>query len=180
MTVGTVHSLQGAERPIIIFSSVYSKHANGGFIDKSPSLLNVAVSRAQNSFLVFGDMDVFEVVSKTTPRGQLATLLFQSSANALQFESRPRPDLKGPRADVRQLRDAHEHDAFLLEALAHVGCELQIVTPWLRLDCIEEIGALAAMREAVKRGVKVSIYTDLEFNTKDNNPQIAVDCCLWY
>src|SRR5690606_9295677 len=33
MTVGTVHALQGAERPIVIFSPVYSKHADGGFID---------------------------------------------------------------------------------------------------------------------------------------------------
>ncbi len=58
MTIGTVHALQGAERPIVIFSPVYSKHADGGFIDASPSMLNVTVSRAQNGCLVFGDMDV--------------------------------------------------------------------------------------------------------------------------
>ncbi|EIV3313366.1 DNA helicase, partial [Escherichia coli] len=33
LTVGTVHSLQGAERAIVIFSPVYSKHEDGGFID---------------------------------------------------------------------------------------------------------------------------------------------------
>lgn len=48
MTIGTVHSLQGAERPIVIFSPVYTKHADGGFIDSSPSMLNVAVSRAKD------------------------------------------------------------------------------------------------------------------------------------
>jgi superfamily I DNA and/or RNA helicase len=46
MTIGTVHALQGAERPVVIFSPVYSKHADGGFIDVSPSMLNVMVSRA--------------------------------------------------------------------------------------------------------------------------------------
>ncbi|HGU2284459.1 TPA: DEAD/DEAH box helicase, partial [Escherichia coli] len=33
LTVGTVHSLQGAERAIVVFSPVYSKHEDGGFID---------------------------------------------------------------------------------------------------------------------------------------------------
>src|SRR5690606_13190621 len=56
MTVGTVHALQGAERDVVIFSPVYSKHADGGFIDLSPSMINVAVSRAKDAFLVFGDM----------------------------------------------------------------------------------------------------------------------------
>ncbi|EHP9671796.1 ATP-binding protein, partial [Escherichia coli] len=61
LTVGTVHSLQGAERAIVIFSPVYSKHEDGGFIDSDNSMLNVAVSRAKDSFLVFGDMDLFEI-----------------------------------------------------------------------------------------------------------------------
>ena len=132
VTVGTVHSLQGAERTVIIFSPVYSKHANGEFIDKSVSMLNVAVSRAKDSFLVFGDMDVFGVVSKTKPRGLLASLLFQSNAKGLNFEHRRRPDLKTPRTEIRHLRDAQQHDAFLLNALANVGAEIQIVTPWIR------------------------------------------------
>ena len=173
MTVGTVHSLQGAERPIVIFSSVYSKHSDGGFIDKSSSMLNVAVSRAEDSFLVFGDMDVFEVASKTAPRGRLAALLFQDPANALHFEYRLRQDLKSLRTEVHQLRDAQEHDSFLLETLAKVSREINIVTPWIRLECIEEIGAMEAMSAAIQRGIKVSIYTDPEFNTTDNDPKLA-------
>jgi hypothetical protein len=58
MTIGTVHALQGAERSVVIFSPVYSKHADGGFIDASPSMLNVTVSRAKDSCLVFGGMDI--------------------------------------------------------------------------------------------------------------------------
>jgi superfamily I DNA and/or RNA helicase len=59
MTIGTVHSLQGAERPIVLFSPVYAKGMDGAFIDSSTSMLNVAVSRAKDNFLVFGDMDLF-------------------------------------------------------------------------------------------------------------------------
>lgn len=165
MTVGTVHSLQGAERPVVIFSPAYTKHADGGFIDRNASMLNVAVSRAKNTFLVFGDMDVFESAPTTTPRGLLATYLFQDSTNALHFEHRVRQDLREADTAIYPLRDAQEHDAFLLGALARAKREIHIVSPWIILERIEEIGALGAMRAAIQRGVKVTIYTDPELNT---------------
>ena len=83
MTVGTIHALQGAERPLVIFSPVYSKDADGAFMDSSPSMLNVAVSRAKDSFFVFGDMEVFKNAPKSTPRGLLAQFLFRKGGNAL-------------------------------------------------------------------------------------------------
>lgn len=55
ISVGTVHTFQGAERKIIIFSSVYGNKDGCYFIDRNKSLMNVAVSRAKDSFLVFGD-----------------------------------------------------------------------------------------------------------------------------
>lgn len=57
ITVGTVHTFQGAERKIIIFSSTYGKDDGCFFIDKNESLMNVAVSRAKDSFLIFGSID---------------------------------------------------------------------------------------------------------------------------
>jgi len=55
VTIGTVHQLQGAERPIVCFSLVEGpEHAAGSFMDRDGSLLNVAVSRAKTSFIVFG------------------------------------------------------------------------------------------------------------------------------
>ena len=57
ISVGTVHTFQGAERKVIIFSSVYGKDDNCYFINANKSLMNVAVSRAKDSFLVFGDRD---------------------------------------------------------------------------------------------------------------------------
>lgn len=53
--VGTVHTFQGAERKIIIFSSTYGNKDGCYFIDANKSLMNVAVSRAEDSFLIFGD-----------------------------------------------------------------------------------------------------------------------------
>ena len=56
LTIGTVHSLQGAERPIVVFSgTVSSDTGTVPFFDTSPNILNVAVSRAKKSFIFFGD-----------------------------------------------------------------------------------------------------------------------------
>lgn len=164
VTAGTVHSLQGAERHIVIFSPVYSKHEDGRFIDKSTSMLNVAVSRAKDSFIVFGDMDVFDSVAAGEPRGVLASFLFKNPLNALRFEHRQRSDLQTRSTVLSQLRDASDHDAFLLQTLSAVKSSFQIVTPWIILARTKEIGAFDAMQRAVDRGVKVEIFTDPQLN----------------
>ncbi|KAB8037882.1 hypothetical protein GCL60_11960 [Silvanigrella paludirubra] len=52
--IGTVHSLQGAERPIVIYSMVnHKEEGKTVFWDKKTNLLNVAISRAKDCFLVF-------------------------------------------------------------------------------------------------------------------------------
>jgi len=75
--LGTVHALQGAERPIIILSTVYGPgDVATMFFDKDnkPNMLNVAVSRAQDNFIVFANTKIFnkEVI---TPSGILAGYL---------------------------------------------------------------------------------------------------------
>ncbi|WP_035292282.1 DEAD/DEAH box helicase [Clostridium sp. KNHs214] len=63
--VGTVHTFQGAERKIILFSSVYGNEDGRYFINRAPNLMNVAVSRAKDSFLVFGDCGCLSGGEKT-------------------------------------------------------------------------------------------------------------------
>lgn len=56
ITIGTVHRLQGAERPIICFSLVEGpEQGANSFIDKDTSMMNVAVSRAKRSFVIFAN-----------------------------------------------------------------------------------------------------------------------------
>jgi superfamily I DNA and/or RNA helicase len=76
-TVGTVHSLQGDEKLIVLFSSVYgiNDKSVGKFYDVKPNMLNVAVSRAKDSFIVFGDPNVFGVDSSGSPSGLLRNRL---------------------------------------------------------------------------------------------------------
>ncbi len=102
VVIGTVHKLQGAERPIVCFSLVEGPEQGGSsFIDTDTSLMNVAVSRAKRSFVIFANPErlfsehVDAVVragkeltdddlSKLTPTRQLGVhLRYRARAQAL-------------------------------------------------------------------------------------------------
>lgn len=169
LTVGTVHSLQGAERLVVIFSPTYSKHADGKFIDNNQSMLNVAVSRAKDNFLVFGDMDIFDSSQREKPRGLLASYLFRNESNALSFKYLPRQDLKN--INIRQLVNADEHDLFLIDAFKNSHKEVILVTPWLLPHSISA-DVLAAMASATQREVSITVYTDATFNKNRKNEML--------
>ncbi|WP_202301475.1 AAA domain-containing protein [Dryocola clanedunensis] len=166
LTVGTVHSLQGAERAIVLFSPVYSKHEDGGFIDSDSSMLNVAVSRAKDSFLVFGDMDLFEIQPGSSPRGLLAKYLFASTDNALQFEFQERQDLSTSQTQISTLHGVEQHDAFLNQTFDAINQSITIVSPWLTWQKLEQTGFLASMLQARARGIDITVVTDKTFNTE--------------
>ncbi|WP_108399082.1 AAA domain-containing protein [Devosia submarina] len=159
ITIGTVHALQGAERPVVIFSPVYSKHANGGFIDASTSMLNVTVSRAKDSFLLFGDMDLLAGAAPGSPRALLSRFLDQPGCE-LEFQQPPRQDLQESPGQLQSLRDAGEHDEFLLSVLASEAHRYLIVSPWIKLRTMERTGILAALKAAADRGAVVEVYAD--------------------
>jgi hypothetical protein len=159
LTIGTVHALQGAERPVVIFSPVYSKHADGNFIDASPSMLNVTVSRSKDSFLVFGDMDVLANALPGSPRALLSNFLDRPGLD-LGFQAAPRADLQESKKNLHILRDAVEHDAFLLRTLATNARRYLIVSPWIRLRTMERTGIFDGMRSAAAGGVRIEVYAD--------------------
>lgn len=104
ITVGTAHRLQGAERPIILFSAVYGRNsAQAGFIDANPELMNVAVSRAKDLLVVFAAPSrwdngrVFSVMSGFATR--------EASVEDLEPEPEPEPE-PDAEADVDANADA--------------------------------------------------------------------------
>lgn len=173
MTIGTVHSLQGAERPIVLFSPAYAKGVDGSFIDSSTSMLNVAVSRAKDNFLVFGDMDLFSMAPHGSPRGVLSTFLFARPENALEFDVQPREDLKKRAAEVKMLRDADDHDIFLRDILASAQKTVEIVSPWTIKSTMEKNGFMSLMRDAAARGVRIDVYADPVLNDKINDDGVS-------
>ncbi|OOE42549.1 AAA domain-containing protein [Salinivibrio kushneri] len=169
MTVGTVHSLQGAERKLVIFSHVYSRHLDGQFIDTDATMLNVAVSRAKDSFIVFADMQMLTHARMGSPRHVLGEMLLWRDNNALTVAPVERPDLLRVSDKPKTLWNAQEHDHFLITLLAHAESRVDIISPWLQARTLQETGLDNAMQQAVERGVKVTIYTDRHFNTTHNN-----------
>ncbi len=89
VVIGTVHKLQGAERPIVCFSLVEGpEQGSGSFVDADLSLLNVAVSRAKRSFIVFANpARLFsDAVTRFVPRNAVvdkATLALMSPVEQL-------------------------------------------------------------------------------------------------
>lgn len=60
MKLGTVHSLQGAERPLVLFTATNTPGDGGApFMDAATDMLNVAVSRAKDTFILFGHPGLF-------------------------------------------------------------------------------------------------------------------------
>ncbi|MFB9108622.1 AAA domain-containing protein [Flavobacterium gyeonganense] len=77
LKLGTVDTLQGAERLIILFSMVYGKSDSGTMFfdrDNKPNMLNVAVSRAKDNFIVFANTEILDKRSKN-PSGILSNYL---------------------------------------------------------------------------------------------------------
>lgn len=62
LTIGTVHALQGAERLVVLFSAAYGANDQDKnyFFDAGPNMLNVAVSRAKETFILFGAPEIFQ------------------------------------------------------------------------------------------------------------------------
>ncbi|MDY5274003.1 MAG: AAA domain-containing protein [Arcanobacterium sp.] len=80
ITVGTAHRLQGAERPIVLFSAVYGENTPAAsFIDSNLELMNVAVSRAKDLIIVFaaanrwGSGEVFSKMANFAVRPPVAS-----------------------------------------------------------------------------------------------------------
>lgn len=94
ITVGTAHVLQGAERQIILFSAVYGDNDDtADFIDRQPELMNVAVSRAKDLFIVFGSRKrledpgkVFRVMRKHAEEDFCEIIVEKKSTDAILSE----------------------------------------------------------------------------------------------
>lgn len=162
MTIGTVHSLQGAQYPLVLFSPVNSPGDSSFFMEAGGkyNMLNVAVSRAQYHFLVFGNMNIFHP-DRDTPSGNLAKWLFDGlqdeiSANFVYQAERPLCRY----TEVDRLSTLEAHREILRRAIQTARRRVVIVSPFLFLTALESDNLIPLIQEAVERGVEVVVYTD--------------------
>lgn len=136
--VGTIHSLQGAECRVVIFSPTYGLGTRPGQtrFDRDRSMLNVTVSRAQDAFLVFGNMNLFQP-GLVRPSSFVANALFADPDNELEGIE---PHLLCPSLNLSDgvlIADLPQHQAVLAEALATARSHVVIVSPFLASDALK-------------------------------------------
>ena len=170
LTIGTVHALQGAEREIVLFSTVHTAEDGGRpYFDNGPNMINVAVSRARHSFLVFGDMRVFDpdrAVEKL-PSGVLAKHLFARPEHEI-LDVLTRPDFltEETAAHTIRLDSLEAHQQTLREAFERASRRVLVVSPYLSIDAVTRDGVETLVAAARDRKVDVTIAFDPQLNQK--------------
>lgn len=175
MIAGTINSLQGAERPVVIFSTVYGQDYKGGmFFDRNTNMLNVAVSRARDSFLVFGNKQIFSI-APNAPSGLLGRYLARYQSYGLEptfsgrtihhFTGRIKFDLEN-----NSIRTLADHRLVLRTLLEQAKSRLIIISPTVSSRAIKADNLVPLIRRAIERGVRVDIVADHNLtHEKDDN-----------
>lgn len=165
MTVGTVHTLQGAQRPIVIFSPTVTYACTGGdnpFFDKGGNMLNVAVSRAQDAFVVIGDMALFDehATTQARPSTVLAKHLFNRPENELT-DVIPGLAATISQENLQRINGLAPHQELLRRAFTEARSSLLISSPFLHANAIQADDILDQISQTVDRKVEVIIYTGM-------------------
>jgi len=170
MTVGTVHTLQGAERDIVIFSPAYGSSERVNYLfDQKPNMLNVAVTRARDSFLVFGDTKVFSKEGDL-PSNILARFILSAESNQLTISDSPQLNSQEPiRESVERLDTLEQHREALIIGLRTAQKEVLIVSPTISSVAIEHDKIDFEILAAVQRGIRVLVYVDKNLNSEGEN-----------
>lgn len=159
ITVGTVHALQGAERPLVIFSPTYGTNNKSGqlFFDSGYNMLNVALTRAKKHFVVIGNMSLFNPKNKQRPSGGLAKYLFASELNELSSSFL----YNEQSIDIKSRVDSLEKHQRCLSRVFEVAKErIIIVSPFISINAIESDAIAEKIDECTKKNIKVTIFTD--------------------
>lgn len=175
---GTVNSLQGAERPVVLFSSVYGENYSGKlFFDQNTNMLNVAVSRARDSFIVFGNKKLFDL-NGDQPSSVLAQYLFRDYGKALEphltgkitpiFGTKIQIDLKDNFPNSLK-----EHQEILRGVLEQAKERIIIVSPTISAAAIRTDNLSALINRAINRGVRVDIVADYALTSTGDKAEIS-------
>jgi hypothetical protein len=175
--VGTVHALQGAERPIVLFSPTYDSSAVSTplFFDADWNMLNVAVSRAKHHFIVIGEMGLFNPRRSDRPSGALARLLFSATENEISsapfFRRTTLYDTPGQDEEhfVDRLDSLNKHVRALKRAFAIAHSRIIIISPFISIRAIEADGLVALIRKVKEAGIEVVVYTDDHLDKRDGS-----------
>lgn len=148
--VGTVHTFQGGEKSVIVLSTRACGGRDGlSFFNERPNILNVAVSRAKELFILVGDLN------RLKKGGRFAGQLVQHiEENGVILEYAPNAPLVPPLPAVETIHDC-SHLSVLQQALKEASNELVVVCPWIRGKAAADFIDWA--KPALARGVALTV-----------------------
>lgn len=174
ITVGTVHALQGAERPVVLFSLVADPSDSLSFLNQQHNMLNVSISRARDYFVLFANMNTFANVQQNTPLGHLSQWLHANPDAEIDssfiYDRLAEVATDGKQCYggevLRHVSTLEGHDSVLREACEQAESELLIVSPFLSIRAISS-ALTAQLSDAVARGVRLHVYCDTRLDMKN-------------
>lgn len=174
--IGTIHQFQGVGFEVIIFSPViFEQNDSSAFLNSCPNMLNVAVSRAKQQFIVVGNYHKLK-----ESQGALGLIAERASAEfylELGNQSKNYNELASSLAVKKPIYDAEHIRAFEFY-LKICKQSITIVVPWIRKPCNTNVQKqLELLKAAKNRDIEVKVfygYTNLELNQKDDNDPILV------
>ena len=154
--IGTVHKFQGVEFNVVIFSPVIHKETDSAlFINGSPNLLNVAVSRAKHLFVVAGNFDKL-----ASSDGYLSKICTHCKHLGYVVSIGHQYDQRKPEVIIAQnetnLLNSCEHIEWFLTNIASAKKHIVISSPWITIKNLAF--SLPPLKAAILRGVVIDIF----------------------
>lgn len=151
--IGTVHTFQGSERRVIILSTkVCRQRDNISWFDRDPNLLNVAVSRARELFVLVGNLHLLEAKGSYTRE-----LVEYIQEHGVVLEYSPPIEVPEEYAGSAQSQSIYDcdHLDILEAALLDAQEEICVVAPRIIGDAA--LHFIRGAESALRRGVKVTV-----------------------
>ncbi len=166
-SIGTIHTFQGSEKRVIILSTKICRSQDDvSWINKRPNLLNVAVSRAKELFILVGNLYKLE-------KGNLTRQLVEHiREQGIILEYKSEAEIPQPQPGSTFIYDC-DHFNIFQEALEQAEKELTIVTPWIRGN--ESKRFVDDVVSALERGVKVTVIYGNKGNDENDNNDFSTE-----
>jgi hypothetical protein len=150
--IGTVHAFQGSQKRVIILSTrVCNSQDKFNFIKERLNLLNVAVSRAEELFILVGNLYRLEKAG-----GYTCQLVKHIQKKGIIFDYKSQSEIENPyQSSATEIVFDCRHLDYFKKAIDEVEQELIIVTPWLRGDEPKQFAD--KIISALERGVQVKV-----------------------
>ncbi|OJG70613.1 hypothetical protein RV11_GL001013 [Enterococcus phoeniculicola] len=186
IAVGTVHTFQGDEKQIIIFSSVIdylNKNSNGltNFIGNKANLLNVAFSRAKKQFIYVGNFEaaresqnylskalqsiteqgkcysLFESIEMSEEKEDLQKILTILSSTSFTNKESPVTTYLHEFIPENIIYGGEKHNELLMKLITIAEKSITIVSPWISNYVVNE-HFLKIIDSQIKQGTTIQIF----------------------